>query len=399
MQTYRRLRPRRSTYALLDEVCAPENLISAWDRVRATHGAAGMDHVSITAFEEHWRANLAQLERELREQTYRPRPALALTIEKPDGGTRRLGVLTVRDRVAQRAVYAVIAPLFERLFLDCSYAYRPGRSTARAIEAVMRARRQGYVWAVDADIDAFFDTLDQRILVRRVEMVVRDTAILRLIRSWLEAGSLGASAAVPAYGIGMTRVDRAYDTRTERWRQPHVRGGRGRMPVAPQLHGTVQGAVLSPLLANAYLHPVDAALSRRHPHVIRYADDLLILCRTREEATEALHDLRVALACVRLRLAEEKTSIHHVDTPFRFLGYRIAGGRAVAAPARLIVAGRQRRGGGTARRQVPRHADPRRGGNGSRWARNRRQGEDMVRGRGRGRRRTWPGDEGTEDRG
>jgi len=133
--------------------------------------------------------------------------------------------------------------------------------------------------------------------------------------------------------------------------------------------------------------------------VIRYADDLLILCRTREEATEALHDLRVALACVRLRLAEEKTSIHHVDTPFRFLGYRIAGGRAVAAPARIIVAGRQRRGNGTTHRQVPRHTDPRRGGNGNWQPGNRRQGEDMVGERGRGRRRMWQGGEGADDRG
>ncbi len=406
MQTYRRLRPRRSAYALLDEVCAAENLISAWDKVRATHGAAGVDHVSIAAFEQHWRANLAQLERELREQTYRPRPTLALTIEKPDGSARHLGVLTVRDRVAQRAVYAVIAPLFERLFLDCSYAYRPGRSTAQAVAAVLRARRRGYVWAVDADIDAFFDTLDQRILLRRVGLVVRDAAILRLIRLWLEAGALKASAPVPAHGIGMTRVGRADDERAGHWPRPRAGGARVRMPVAPRLHGTVQGAVLSPLLANAYLHPVDAALSRRRPHVIRYADDLLILCRTREEAAEALHDLRVALACVGLRLAEEKTSIHHVDTPFRFLGYRIAAGRATAAPARLIVTREGRRGEGMARRRVPRGAVPRRGVNGGGRSGYRRQGEDVVRGRAGARRHPWHDDrdggagrEGGGDRG
>ncbi len=383
----RRLRPRSSAYALLEQVCAPENLVGAWDSVRAAHGAAGVDHVSVDAFEEHWRANLAQLERELREQTYRPRPALYITIEKPDGGARRLGMLTVRDRVAQRAVYAVIAPLFERLFLDCSYGYRSGRSTALAIAAVLRARRRGYVWAVDADIDSFFDALDQRILLRRVAMVIKDAAILRLIRLWLEAGSL-ATAAPLAPAPQRTGADRARAARAGRRRAPRARSAGAEIGTSPRRYGTVQGAVLSPLLANAYLHAVDVGLAHRYPQVVRYADDLLILCRTRAEAAEALTELRVALACVGLRLSDEKTSIHHVDTPFRFLGYRVAGGRATPAPVRVVARGQrsQRRAGVPARRQAPRVAGPRRGSGMAGRAGYRPQGEDVTRGRGGARR-------------
>jgi len=358
------LRPQGPRRPLLNEVCAAENLAEAWERVRAAHGAAGVDHVDIPTFEAHRSANLARLAHDLRAGTYQPSPALAFTIEKPDGGERHLGLLTVRDRVAQRAVYNVIAPLFERQFLDCSYAYRPGRNTAMAVAAVLAARRRGYVWAVDTDIADFFDALDHRVLLRRVGAVVQDMDILRLIRLWLEAGLLALPTRAPSAaptarerGMGGRRRPRLSTTGNV----AHGLAARGKASRRPRLtppprpHGAMQGAVLSPLLANAYLQPVDAALSRRYPRVVRYADDLLILCRTHDEAEEALRDLRVALAVVGLRLADEKTNIHHVDSPFLFLGYHVARGRATPPVARARVAPVTRVGMGMSGRRDARH--------------------------------------------
>ncbi len=398
-----RLSHPRHQRSLFDEVCSAENLMDAWVKVRAAHGAAGIDHVSIAAFERRWQANLARLAHELREGTYRPQPALSFTLRKPDGGARRLGLLTIRDRVAQRAVYEVIAPLFEQRFLDCSYAYRPGRNTAMAIDAVLEARRHGYVWVVDADIASFFDTLDHRVLVRAVGRVVTDPRIMDLIRLWLDAGVLAAPVPPPrSAGVSSPAgPNRRRGPRVGPRPALSARGATGRRMPAPPALGTIQGAVLSPLLANAYLHAVDVGLSRHYPRLVRYADDLVILCRTQAEAADALRELRVALACVYLRLAAEKTDIHHVDVPFRFLGYDIADGRATmpTPPARVRPAARTRWASRMGRWPGPRSAvSDRRSPPAPRSSRRRGATATVGRAVARKRRLPWRGEE-TSDRG
>jgi len=403
---------------LFDRVYSMDNLARAWRKVRAAKGAPGTDGVSIADFEVDWAANAGQLARELREQTYVPVPPRRFSLPRADGKGRPIAILAVRDRLAQRAVQNVIEPLFEERFLDCSFGYRPGRNTAQAVEAVLRARDAGYTWVVDADIAAFFDSLDQQLLLEEVARVINDRKILRLLRLWLDTGLLEAAALVaddrprlaPLLHDGLSagldgvmdwglrqlggdadglesleEAGRPPDPRVEALRRTasglallalssrRTLGAAarrlGRPPrslvvvsaggaavagvaalLAPQLSrrsgaarratGTLQGSVLSPLLANAYLHPLDLALVRRYPHVVRYADDLLILCRSEGEALAALEHLRRTLAEHRLRLRQEKTSVHGFEQPFVFLGYRFADGTAtppVSAPRAAVA--------------------------------------------------------------
>jgi len=357
---------------------------------------------------------MARLAQELKDDSYLPMPPRRRSILKPNGETREIGILAVQDRIAQRAVLQVIEPLFERRFLPCSFAYRPGRSTAAAVEAVVRARDSGYTWLVRGDVTAFFDAIDHQALLREVADVVHDRRILRLIGLWLEVGLLDpappeglAAAADPlrdyariglggALRWGLRSLGALEDGDSGEggdgaWREdnPRVEGarrvasglavlalsspqvlgtavrrlapaarplavavggsaaagtavwtlrryrGHGARPGAPV--GTVQGAVLSPLLANAYLHPFDLDVSRRYPHVVRYADDLLLACRDADEAAEALAFVRDLLATRGLRFGEGKTAIHNFDTPFTYLGYRFADGM-VTPPASRTAA-------------------------------------------------------------
>lgn len=397
----------RQNRTLFDDVCSVDNLTRAWVSVRAAHGAAGIDRVSVADFEAHWVANIADLARALREETYLPLPAPRVALSKPGGGARTIGLLAVQDRLVQRAVHNVVAPLFERRFLPCSYGYRPGRNTAQAVAAVLAGRNAGYVWAVDADIAAFFDALDHQLLLREVVGVVGDRKVVRLIALWLDAGLLDPAAppppAVPsaaprvwmragidyatrwsiarlgaaplaaiedddptdprveglrraASGLALValsssgdayQVARRLTAGHDRWRLAAAGGVAAGLAAAglalrrrdagERSIGTLQGAVLSPLLANAYLHPLDVALRRRYPHVVRYADNVLVLCRSRDEAQEALDCLRATLADLRLALNEEKTLLRHIDAPFVFLGYRIADGEAVpVAPTHAV---------------------------------------------------------------
>jgi len=384
-------------HGLFDAVCTIDTLTRAWARVRSAHGSAGIDRVGLAAFEEHLGYHLQDLARELRAETYLPMPARRVALSKPNGDARAIGILAVRDRVAQRAVHNVLEPLCERRFRPCSYAYRPGRNTTQAVEAVLRARRDGRVWLADADIANFFDALDHAVLLRRVATVADDPRLLRLIGLWLEAGlidpdsaprparsraPLHAAAGVARWGIARLVDDDAtptlaadlaasFDPRLEGLRRaasgialllsssgqldavarrlPSVKrpllavasGGAAigvaasaalivrRYASGGKRRGTMQGSVLSPLLSNLYLHPLDVALSQHYPCTIRYADDLLIACATEREAHEALAYLRRSLAALGLKLREDKTSVHHVDQPFRYLGWQIAAGAAI----------------------------------------------------------------------
>lgn len=187
---------------LMKQICGLPNLVAAWRAVRSNITlrrraySCGIDEVSVATFEQQWEANLAELSRSMLEGSYQPLPPRRVDVRKPDGGKRSIGVLAVRDRIAQRATQQVLGPLFEERFLDCSYGFRPGRSAKDAIHRVLCYRQAGCEWAFHADIAACFDTLDHKLLMRFVAETVRERPVLRLIEAWLEAGVLETDAEV-----------------------------------------------------------------------------------------------------------------------------------------------------------------------------------------------------------
>ncbi len=261
----------------------PDAVHRAWRRVRANGGGAGVDGVSIAAFEKDLENQLESLRQELATSTYRPRAVRRVFVPKPNEGLRPLAIWALRDRVAQRAMYDYLEPFFEPEFLGCSHGFRPGRSVDTAVHAVLSARDVGLRWVLDTDIKDCFDSIDAKQLVKQVKHRVKDRTILRLLDQWLSADILDA---------------------------------RGRHTAA----GAAQGGVLSPLLCNIYLHPFDVAMTRRGVHLVRYADDLVCLCRRKREAQQAHRLAQQSLSPLKLELHPQKTRIVHFDQGFKFLG-------------------------------------------------------------------------------
>jgi RNA-directed DNA polymerase len=288
-------------YLLYDKVWRADILSHAYRLCRANGGAPGVDGVTFDDLEESgvepW---LAALAAELREETYRPEAVLRVRIAKPDGGERVLGIPTIRDRVAQQAAKLVLEPIFEADFEPNAYGYRPKRGALDAVKEVHRAIQHGEVHVVDADLSKYFDTIPHRELMQSVARRVSDGKMLRLVKMWLTT---------PAE----ERCDRGRTLRTGS-------GGSG--------VGTPQGGVISPLLANIYIHRLLKAWKRfgleRHlgARIINYADDLVILCRSRSGAESALKALRWIIDRLGLRLNEQKTHLRHArEESFDFLGY------------------------------------------------------------------------------
>ncbi len=280
-------------YSLMDKVCARRNLRRAFERVKANRGAAGVDHVTVARFERQLEANLATLSRQLREGTYRPQAVRRVWIDKPGSREKRpLGIPTVRDRVVQTALRQVIEPIFERDFAAHSYGFRPRRGCKDALRRVDRLLKQGYVHVVDADIKGYFDSIPHEPLMARVREKIADGRVLALIEAFLNQNVLD----------GLTS-----------W-----------MPE----EGTPQGAVISPLLANLYLDPLDHIMAEAGWEMVRYADDFVILCRSAQEAHEALARVRQWTQAVGLHLHPDKTQV--VDASqrggFDFLGYHFERG-------------------------------------------------------------------------
>jgi group II intron reverse transcriptase/maturase len=280
---------KRRWYSLIDKVYEPKNLENAWKKVKANRGSGGIDRVSIAQFAKNKEQNLRELHRLLRNKRYRPMPMKMAYIPKPDKGWRPLGIPTIRDRIVQQALLNTFErfDVFESKFLNCSYGFRPGRNAHQAIEEVERFRDQGYVWAVDADIQRFFDTVDHELLMEFVEEEVSDGSVLKLISLFLKAGVM----------------------KEQRF-------------LATTL-GTPQGGVISPLLANIYLHSFDTEITDEGYKLVRYADDFLVLCKSRSKAEKALIAVREALANLRLSLNAEKTGIAHFNEGIQFLGFDI----------------------------------------------------------------------------
>ena len=281
-------------YSLKDKVYASKTLEVAWTKVRANKGAAGVDGQSIERFAARADAYLAELSAALREGRYHPQAVKRVDMPKGDGRTRPLGIPTVKDRIVQQAVKLVIEPIFEKEFCDGSYGFRPGRGCHDALREVDWLIKEGCTFVVDADLQSYFDTIPHDGLMARVEDKVSDGRVLDLIGGWLKADILKG---------------------LERW-----------TPAG----GTPQGAVISPLLANIYLHPLDALMADRGYRMVRYADDFVILCRSCAEAETALDEVRSWVAENGLTLHPDKTRVgdcRQLGEGFDFLGYRFEAGR------------------------------------------------------------------------
>jgi RNA-directed DNA polymerase len=276
-------------YSLWDKVCGEDNLFQASLEVILNRGSAGVDGQTTTQFKIEWREQIARLQQELREDLYRPQPARRVWIDKAGSPEKRpLGIPAVRDRVVQAAVRHVLEPIFERDFAEQSYGFRPGRGCLGALARVEELLEDGCTWVVDADLKSYFDTIPHDRLLERVSARVADGRVLALLRAFLEAGVM--------------------------------EGGKGWKPTE---RGTPQGGVISPLLANLYLNPLDHQMAAAGYEMVRYADDLVIVCRTEATAQAALAELAGWVEEAGLKLHPVKTRIVNAAEKggFDFLGY------------------------------------------------------------------------------
>jgi RNA-directed DNA polymerase len=281
-------------FSLIDKVYRKQTLKAAWNKVKDNAGAAGVDGQSVEQFEARAEHYLEELERALRMKEYRPQPIRRVEIPKGSGKMRPLGIAVVKDRIVQTALKLVIEPIFEREFEESSYGFRPGRGCKDALREVDELIQQGYTHVVDADVDSYFDSIPYGSLMDEVSERISDGAVLELIRAFLN--------------------------------QDIIEGMRRWTPVG----GTPQGAVISPLLANIYLHPLDRHMREKGYRMVRYADDFVVLCRTAEQAQAALGEVRAWVEQNGLKLNAGKTHVgdcRQAGQGFEFLGYRFEVGQ------------------------------------------------------------------------
>lgn len=279
-------------HSLIDKVYALPTLRAAFTRVKANRGAPGVDHVTVAMYEARLEANLAALSAALRDGTYRPQPIRRHWIPKGPRERRPLGIPTVRDRLVQTALRLVLEPIFETTCAPHSYGFRPQRSTKQALHRVVTWLRAGYRYVVDADLQAYFDSIPHAPLCAAVRAKVSDGRVLALVDAFLRQ---------PIFeGLAQWTID----------------------------EGTPQGAVISPLLANLYLTPLDHAVAAAGYEMVRYADDFVIVCRTAEDAAQALALVQRWTEAAGLRLHPTKTRLVDMQQPggFDFLGYHFEHG-------------------------------------------------------------------------
>lgn len=278
---------KRKWYSLIDKVWAYQNLEMAFYDVKKNRGAHGVDNVTIKEYELELEHNLRVLQQSLRDKTYHARPVRRVYIPKADGTQRPLGIPTVQDRIVQAAVKRKLEPIFEEKFLPCSFGFRPERSAHMAIEKIRKDLLEGYTYVIDADIKTYFDSIPHEKLMELIREEMVDGSVLALIEQFLKSGIL-------ENGV-------YYES----------------------LQGSPQGGVISPLLANIYLHPLDEIMTERNHRITRYADDFVICCKSRKGAERVLKSVKKILeGDLGLVVHPAKTKIvDNLTEPFTFLGY------------------------------------------------------------------------------
>ena len=285
-------------HRLMDKVYAKRTLVLAWQKVKTNKGAAGVDAISLEKFESQAVKYLTELHQQLKTNQYQPQSVKRIYIEKANGGQRPLGIPTIKDRVVQMAMKMVLEPIFEREFSNNSYGFRPNRSAKDALRALDSELKSGKNWVVDADIQGYFDNIAHDKLMEKIRRRIADKHLLSLLEKYL--------------------VQRVSET-TREW---------------SPIKGSPQGAVLSPLLANIYLHDLDLQLQGKYS-LVRYADDFVILCSSQSEAESALEEIQQWMESHELTLHPDKTGIRHEPTDSKgieFLGYRFSGGNKEPRP-------------------------------------------------------------------
>jgi RNA-directed DNA polymerase len=280
-------------HSLIDKVYRPATLELGWAQVQKNAGAAGVDRMSVEQFAQAAGRYLAELAQALREGSYRPQPVRRVYIPKGKG-QRPLGIPAVKDRVVQAALKLVIEPIFEHEFEPRSYGFRPGLGCKDALREVDRQLKAGYFWVVDLDLQSYFDTIPHDLLLAKVRRRICDGHVIALIERFLKQDIM---------------------EELKRW-----------TPTS----GSPQGAVISPLLANLYLHELDVEMRQAGLVMVRYADDAVVLCRSQAEAQAALARVRAWVSANGLTLHPAKTHVGDCRVPgegFEFLGYRFEAGQ------------------------------------------------------------------------
>ena len=266
-----------------------DNFRQAWLKVRDNKGCAGADEETIEKFARNLESNLTNLKESVASNTYKPHPLKQAFIPKNQGKMRELKIPTVRDRIVQQALINVLVPLIEPTFSDCSFAYRPNLSIVKAVKKIAYWRDRGYSWILDADIVKYFDNIDHQILLAELRQYIDHPGILYLIKSWIASEIITSSGLeVPSKGIP-------------------------------------QGAVVSPLLANIYLDRFDRAICNSDLKLVRYADDFLVLGKSRDRILQAYTTVVKLLHSLNLTIHTNKTQITSFDRGFRFLGHGFVG--------------------------------------------------------------------------
>ncbi|MBM4248277.1 MAG: group II intron reverse transcriptase/maturase [Euryarchaeota archaeon] len=288
-------------HSLSGQLMDLRNLEAAWKKVRANHGTGGIDGETIEGFEAQKELGLAEIRRLLKERRYGPKPVRRVYIPKPDGRQRPLGIPTVKDRVVQQVLKDILEPIFEEIFLEGSHGYRAGKDAHQAMRKVRGYLGRGYHWLVDADIQGFFDHVDHDIMMDLVREKVADGRVLDLLEAFLKCGVM---------------ADGDYEATEE---------------------GTPQGGVISPLLANIYLNHFDRRMGEEGYLLLRYADDFLIFCKSRQEAENALSTAeRILGEELKLGLSPRKTRIFNADGCYgEFLGFLFTKGEM--APSKKAI--------------------------------------------------------------
>jgi len=305
LRKFREHFPGRKFFQLIDKIYDMGNLEDAWKEVKSNKGCAGVDKQSINDFKKQSEQYFREIQRAVKNGTYEATPVLRKFIPKGDGKLRPLGIPTVKDRILQQAAKNVIEQIFEMKFLDCSYGYRPNKGAHQAVEQIKKYVQQGYTWVTDADVEKFFDSVDHKLLMSFVAEEISDGKVLSLIESWLKAGVMNNG------------------------------------DIEKTTEGTPQGGVISPLLANIYLHEMDEQITKIYGvRMVRYADDFVILCKTKEKAERTMKQVEEILTGLKLRLNKKKTKIVNVNREsFGFLGFNFkrTGGKLFVTPGKKAI--------------------------------------------------------------